>query len=151
MALRIFGRVLPARSSAGLRSKIGSPVVAATERWLATGSSTVGLPVSAESQASSDTALTRELHRIHVVGRCGLRNLVRPLGGVSAGVVLGVCHPVEPGDVGGRRDDKQLCILARVRPDRRAQGGCRDGGGGDNEQATRHRLQPIRLVDHANA
>jgi hypothetical protein len=85
------------------------------------------------------------LHRVgitdpglNVVGRCRLRHLVGPLGRVSAGVVLGVCQPVEPGDVGGRRDDEQLCILSRVRTDRRAQSGRGDGGGCDDEQPTGH-------------
>jgi hypothetical protein len=40
---------------------------------------------------------------LNVVGRCRLRELVGPLGCVGAGVVLGVCQPVEPGYVGGWR------------------------------------------------
>jgi hypothetical protein len=76
--------------------------------------------------------------RLDVVGRCRLRKLVGPFGCVSAGVVLGVCQPVEPGDVGGWHDDEHLCILARVRTDRPAQIGRGDGGSGDDEQPTRH-------------
>ncbi len=45
--------------------------------------------------------------RFNVVGWCGLRKLVGPLGCVSAGVVLGVCQPVESGDAGGWRDDEE--------------------------------------------
>ena len=51
---------------------------------------------------------------LDVVGRRRLGKLVGPLGCVSAGVVLGVCQPVEPGDARGWRDDQQLCILACV-------------------------------------
>jgi hypothetical protein len=78
--------------------------------------------------------------RLNVVGRCRLRKLVGPPGCLSSRVVLGVCQPVQPRDVGGWRDDEHLCILARVRADRRAQSGRRDGGGGDDEQPTRHGL-----------
>jgi hypothetical protein len=76
--------------------------------------------------------------RLNVVARCRLRKLVGPLGCVGAGVVVGVCQPVETGDVGGWRDNEHLCVLARVRTDRRAQSRRGDGGGGDDEQPTRH-------------
>ncbi len=75
---------------------------------------------------------------LNVVGRCGLRKLVGPLGCVGAGVVLGVCQPIEPGDTGGWSDNEHLCILARVRTDSGAQIGRGDGGGGDDEEPTRH-------------
>jgi hypothetical protein len=88
---------------------------------------------------------------LNVVGRCRLRKLVGTLGCVSAGVVLGVCQPVEPGDVGGWRDDEQLCILARVRTNRRAQSGRGDRGGGDDEQPTRHRFSVSGPPTNASA
>jgi hypothetical protein len=79
--------------------------------------------------------------QLNVVARCRFRKLVGPLGCVGAGVVVGVCQPVEPGDVGGWRDDERLCILACVRADRRAQSGRGGGGGGDllmySDSATR--------------
>jgi hypothetical protein len=88
---------------------------------------------------------------LNVVGRCALCKLVGPLGCVGAGVVLGVCQPVEPGDVGGWRDDEQLCILARVRTNRRAQSGRGDRGGGDDEQPTRHRFSVSGPPTNASA
>jgi len=81
---------------------------------------------------------------LNVVCRCRLGKLVGPLGCVSAGVVLGVGQPVEPGDAGGWHDDERLCILARVRTHRRAQIGRGDRGCGDDEKPARHGFQPIR-------
>jgi hypothetical protein len=75
---------------------------------------------------------------LNVVGWRRLRKLVAALGCVSSGVVLGVCQPVEPGDVGSWRDDEQFCVLARVGTDRPPQSGRGDRGGGDDEQPTRH-------------
>jgi hypothetical protein len=51
---------------------------------------------------------------------CGVRQLVGTLRCVAAGVVLVVRQPVEPGDVGGGRNDEHLCILARMRTTRPA-------------------------------
>ncbi len=89
--------------------------------------------------------------RFNVFGRCRLREFVGPPGCLSARVVLGVCQPVKPGDVGGWRDNEQLCILARVRPDRPAQSGRGDGGGGDDEQPTRHGFRLPGLSTAARA
>ncbi len=78
--------------------------------------------------------------RLNVIGRCRLRKLVGPPGCLGTRVVLGVRQPVKPRDVGCWRNNKQLCILARVRTHRRAKSSRRDRGGGDHEQATRHRF-----------
>ena len=87
---------------------------------------------------------------LDVVGRRRLGKLVGPLGCVSAGVVLGVCQPVEPGDARGWRDDQQLCILACVPTNGRAQSGRGDGGGGHDEQPTRHRFSLSSSSSDAN-
>jgi hypothetical protein len=87
---------------------------------------------------------------LNVVGRRRLRKLVGPLGCVSAGVVLGVCQPVESGDAGGWRDDEYLCILARVRTDRRAQIGRGDRSSGDDEEPTRHCFSLSGSLTEAN-
>jgi hypothetical protein len=69
---------------------------------------------------------------------------VGPFSCVSPSVVLGVCQPVKPGDVRGWRDHEHLCVLATMGADRLTQIGGGHGGSGDDEESTRHSLQPIR-------
>jgi hypothetical protein len=103
------------------------------------------------SECDDDQFIRREGPK-RILARCRLRKLVGPLDRVGAGVVVGVCQPVEPGDVGGWRDDERLCILARVRTDRRAQSSRGHGGRGDDEQPTRHgfRLPGSSTAAHAS-